>query len=134
MKTGGMIPCYCYLRNVQDLLSDRKIQLERRLREPFCGPTVPFGSMIEYQPISANDKRRLHQFVFFSKKRSFQASPLALCCMPRESGKEISLWQPWRSWKFWRDLMPKSGEKFIFRVADGTVKLAGENRYSENQP
>ena len=45
--------CYCYLRDVQDLLSDGKTPHERRFGEPFNGPTIPFGSMIEYHPISA---------------------------------------------------------------------------------
>ena len=55
--------CHCYLRDVQDLLSDGKTLHERRSGEPFSGPTIPFGSLIEYHPISAKDQSRLHQFV-----------------------------------------------------------------------
>ena len=40
--------CYCYLRNVQDLLSDGKTLYEQRFGEPFRGPVIPFGSMMEY--------------------------------------------------------------------------------------
>ena len=47
--------CYCYLRNIQDLLFDGKTPYERRFGEPFKGPIIPFGSMVEYHPISAND-------------------------------------------------------------------------------
>ena len=55
--------CYCYLRNDQDLLAGGKTHHERRFGEPFCeGPTIPFGAMVEYHPISARDKSRLHQF------------------------------------------------------------------------
>ena len=43
--------CYCYLRNVQDLFSDGKTLYERRFGEPFQGPVIPFGSMMEYHPI-----------------------------------------------------------------------------------
>ena len=32
--------CYCYLRNVQDLLSDGKTPYERSLGEPFQGPVI----------------------------------------------------------------------------------------------
>ena len=35
---------------------------ERRFGEPFKGPIIPFGSMVEYHPISAKDLSRLHQF------------------------------------------------------------------------
>ena len=45
--------CYCYLRNIQDLLSDVKTPYERRFGMPFNGPTIPFGAMVEYHPISA---------------------------------------------------------------------------------
>ena len=40
--------CYTYLRNIQDLLSDGKTPYERRFGEPFKGPIIPFGSLVEY--------------------------------------------------------------------------------------
>ena len=54
--------CYTYLRNIQDLLSDRKTPYERRFGEPFKGPIIPFGSLVEYHPIIAKDWSRIHQF------------------------------------------------------------------------
>ena len=54
--------CYCYLRNIQDLLSDGKTPYERRFGIPFNGPVIPFEAMVEYHPISAKDLSRLHQF------------------------------------------------------------------------
>ena len=54
--------CYCYLRNIQDLLFDGKTPYERRFGEPFKGPIIPFGSMIEYHLISAKDLSRLWQY------------------------------------------------------------------------
>ena len=54
--------CYCYLRNVQDVLSAGKTPHERRFGEPFNGPVVPFGAMVEHHPISAKDLSRFHQF------------------------------------------------------------------------
>ena len=56
------IECYCYLRNIQDLLSDGKTPYERRFGIPFNGPVIPVGAIVEYHPISANDLSRLHQF------------------------------------------------------------------------
>ena len=54
--------CYTFLRNIQDLLSDGKTPYERRFGEPFKGPVIPFGSLVEYYPISAKDQSRIHQF------------------------------------------------------------------------
>ena len=54
--------CYCYLRNVHDLLSDEKTPYDWRFSEPSRGPIIPFGSMVEYHPISTQDRSRLHQF------------------------------------------------------------------------
>ena len=31
--------------------------------EPFKGPIIPFGSLVEFHPISAKDQSRIHQFV-----------------------------------------------------------------------
>ena len=54
--------CYTYLRNIQDLLSDGKTPYERRYGQPLKGPIIPFGSLVEYHPITAKDQTRIHQF------------------------------------------------------------------------
>ena len=54
--------CFVNLRNIQDLVSDGKTPYERRFGEPFEGPIIPFGSLVEYYPISAKDQSRIHQF------------------------------------------------------------------------
>ena len=54
--------CYTYLRNVTDLLSDGKTPCERRFGQPFKGPIIPFGSLVEYHPKTAKDQSRIHQF------------------------------------------------------------------------
>ena len=54
--------CSTYLRNIQDLLSDGKTPYERRFGEPLKGPIIPFGSVVEYHPITAKDQSRMHQF------------------------------------------------------------------------
>ena len=35
---------------------------ERRLGQPFSGPIIPFGSLVEYHPKTAKDQSRIHQF------------------------------------------------------------------------
>ena len=52
--------CFCYLRNIQDLLSDGKAPYERRFGMPFNGPVIPFGAKVGNHPISAKDLSRLH--------------------------------------------------------------------------
>ena len=54
--------CYTYLRNVTDLLSDGTTPYERRFGKPFEGPVIPFGSLVEYHPITSKDQSRIHQF------------------------------------------------------------------------
>ena len=54
--------CYTYLRNVTDLLTDGKTPYERRFLQPFKGPIIPFGSLVEYHPITAKDQSKMHQF------------------------------------------------------------------------
>ena len=54
--------CCTYLRNIQDLLSDGRTPYERRFGEPFEGPIIPFGSLVEYHPFTAKDQSRIHQF------------------------------------------------------------------------
>ena len=56
------VECYTYLRNVTDLLSDGKTPYERRFGQTFKGPIVPFGSLVEYHPITAKDQSRIRQF------------------------------------------------------------------------
>ena len=53
---------YTYLRKVTDLLSDGKTPYERRFGQPFKGPIIPFGSLVEYHPKTAKDQSRIHQF------------------------------------------------------------------------
>ena len=55
--------CYTYLRNIhRSLLSDGKTPYERRFGQPFKGPIIPFGSLVEYHPITAKDQSRIPQF------------------------------------------------------------------------
>ena len=37
--------CYCYLRNVQDLLADERKPYERRFGDSLEGPVILFGAI-----------------------------------------------------------------------------------------
>ena len=64
MKIGGQI-----LWNAIPICETFKISClmgrhpyERRFGKPCKGPIIPFGSLVEYYPISAKDQSRIHQF------------------------------------------------------------------------
>ena len=54
--------CYCYLRNIQGLLSDGQKPCDGPFGIPYNGPVIPFGAMVEYHPLSSKDLSRQHQF------------------------------------------------------------------------
>ena len=64
MKVGGQI-----LWNVTPICERSQIYYlmgkkpyERRFGQPFEGPIIPFGSWVEYHPITAMDQSGIHQF------------------------------------------------------------------------
>ena len=136
MKIGGQIPWNVtpYLRNIQDLLSDGKTPYERRFGEPFKGPIIPFGSLVEYYPISAKDQSRIHQFgkkvlpglflgyalyagriwkgdILVADIEELETMDASEIYSKRLNAKEV--------------IFPKENGKFIFPVADGRIKLSG---------
>ena len=58
-RWADSVECCCYLRDIQDKLSEGK---NTKGGSHFNGPVIPFGAMVEYHPISAKDQSRLHQF------------------------------------------------------------------------
>ena len=125
--------CYTYLRNVTDLLSDGKTPYERRFGEPFQGPIIPFGSLVEYYSISAKDQSRIHQFgkkvlpglflgyalyaggiwkgdVLIADLEELETMDASEIYSKRLNAKEV--------------IFPKQGE-FIFPIADGRIKTPG---------
>ena len=84
--------CYTYLRIVTDLLSDGKTPYERRFGQPFNGPIIPFGSLVEYHPITAKDH--------LERKSHLDCSSDTLCT--RGEFGRVTYWsQTLRSWRRW---------------------------------
>ena len=125
--------CYTYLRNVTDLLSDGKTPYERRFGQPFKGPIISFGSLVEYHPITAKDQSRIHQFgkkvlpglflgyalfaggiwkgdVLIADLEELETMDASEIYSKRLNAKEV--------------IFPKQGE-FIFPIADGRIKTPG---------
>ena len=70
--------CYTYLRNIQDLLSDGKTPYERRFGKPFKEPIIPFGSLVEYYPISSKE-RPFKKSINLKRKSYLDCSSETLC-------------------------------------------------------
>ena len=129
--------CYCYLRNIQDLLSDGKTPHERRFGKPFNGPVIPFGAMVEYHPISGKDLSRLHQFgpkvlpSFFLSyvlyAEGIWKGDIIVADIAELEQMDVSELHA-RRLHAKEVLTPMKGENFIFPVADGTVKVSGRDQ------
>ena len=125
--------CYTYLRHVTDPLSLGKTPYERRFGEPFKGPIIPFGSLVEYHPITAKDQSRIHQFgkkvlpglflgyalyaggiwkgdVLVADLEELETMDASKIYSKRLNAKVV--------------IFPKEGE-FIFPIADGRIKTLG---------
>ena len=64
MKIGGQIlwnvTPICETSQIYYLMGRRP--MEDVLENHFKGPIIPFGSVVEYHPITAKDQSRIHQF------------------------------------------------------------------------
>ena len=60
-KNDRTAQCHCYLRNAHDKMADDKTALEKSCGKKVDGPSIPFGSLVEYNPIAAKDKSRVRQ-------------------------------------------------------------------------
>ena len=69
---------YTYLRNVTDLLSDGKTPFERRYGQPFKGPIIPFGSLVEFHLVTAKDQIS-PESINFSRRFYLDCSSDTLC-------------------------------------------------------
>ena len=126
--------CFTYLRNVTDLLSDGKTPNERRFGQPFKGPIIPLGSLVEYHPITAKDQSRIHQFgkkvlpglflgyalyaggiwkgdVLIADLEELETMDASEIHSKRLNAKEV--------------IFPKENGNFIFPAADGRITLSG---------
>ena len=117
-----------------DLLSDGKTQNERRFGQPFKGPIIPFGSLVECHPITAKDQSRIHQFgkkvlpglflgyavyaggiwkgdVLIADIEELETMDASEIYSKRLNAKEV--------------IFPKEKGEFIFPIADGRIKPLG---------
>ena len=125
--------CYTHLRNIQDLLSDGKTPYERRFGEPFKGPIIPFGSLVEYYPISAKDQSRIHQFgmkvlpgLFHGYAGGIWKGDMMIADIEElETMDESEIYSKRLNAKEVFGDISQRKWKFIFPVADGRIKFNG---------
>ena len=97
MKVGGQI-----LWNAIFICKTFKISglmgpYEKRFGKPFKGPIIPFGSLVEYYPISAKDQSRIHQ----CGKKVLPGLFLGYALYAGEFGRVTNWLQTLRIWKRW---------------------------------
>ena len=129
--------CYCYLRNIQDHLSDGKTTYERLFGMPFNWPVIPFGAMVECHPISAKDQSRLHQFgpkvlpgIFLGYvlcAGGISKGDIVVAAIEELEEMDASELHA-RRLDAKEVLTPQRSDNFTFPVADGTVKTFGGDR------
>ena len=79
----------CYLRNVRDKMADGKIAFEKSFGDNFDGPSIFFGTLVEYIRVSAKDKSRIHRLDPKGKEEYSQA----MCFVREEVGQVTGLLQ-----------------------------------------
>ena len=135
--------CYCYLRNVQDLLTDEKTLNGRRFGEPFKGPRIPFEqwlSVTRFQyEISldfTNLARKFYQEYFLvriDRLRNLNWKRDVLVADIEElENMDASEIYPQRIIAK-EVLITQEGEECISPVADGTARMSGRD-YEFREP
>ena len=137
-ENGGRIPwnatAICETYKINCLMETPH---DRRFVVPFNGPVIPFGAMVEYHPIYAEDQSRLHQFgpkVLPGVFLGYALRAVGICKgdtlvadieeLEETDASEIH----GERLNAKEGLTPMRGEKFIFTIADGRIKLPGEDQ------
>ena len=136
MKIGGEI-----LWNVTPICETFKIfyllgrlPMKDVFGQPFQGPIIPFGSLVEYHPITAKDQSRIHQF---GKKvlpglslgyalysgRSWKGDVLVADLEELETMDASEIYS--KRLNANEVIFPKENGTFIFPIADGRIKTPG---------
>ena len=136
MNIGGRIPwnvtVTCEIFRTHCLMD--KTPYGKRFGKPFERPIVPFGSLVEYHPISAKDSSRIHQFgkkvllgIFFGyvsyAERIWKGDILVVDLDELEEMDAPEIHAERLDAKVL--ILPKCRENCKFRITDGTVQLYG---------
>ena len=126
--------CDTYLRNVQDVLSDGNTPFVKFFGEPFEGPIIPFGSLVEYHPATAKDQSWIHQFGKKVLPRLFLGYALHagriwkgdVVVADLEELETMDASEIYSKRLIAKEVIfPKEKGEFIFPIADGRIKPLG---------
>ena len=111
-----------------------KTPYERRLGEPFEGPIIPFGAMVEHHQTSPKDHSRIHQcgkkvlpVIFLGYEliaEGIWKGDILIADMEELSKLDPSDFYP-RRINAKEMLIRQKDYEFVFTITDGTAKLAG---------
>ena len=107
---------------------------ERRFGKPYIGPIIPFGSLVEYHPISAKDQSKIHEFgkkvslgLFFGYALyaggTWKGDILVADIEELETMDASEIYS--KRLNATEVIFSKENGKFIFPVADGRIKTLG---------
>ena len=134
MKVGGQIKWNVtpIFETSQICCLMEKTPYERRFGQPFRGPIIPFGSLVEYHPMTAKDQSRIHQigkkvlpglFLGYAlyAERIWKGDVLIADLEDLETmdASDINL----KSFNAKDAIFPE--REFIFPIADGRIKPLG---------
>ena len=139
MKIGGEIPRkalpICETFKISHLLG--RPHVRDVLGEPFKGPIIPFGSLVECYPITAKDQSRIHQFgkkvlpgLFLGYALYaggiWKGDKLVADIEELETMHASEIYSKRLNAK--EVIFPQENGNFNFPVADGRIKLSGGNQ------
>ena len=137
MKVGGQIlwTVTRICETSQIYLSDGKTPYERRFGQPFEGPIIPFGSLVEYHPKTAKDQSKIHQFgkkilpgLFLGYALYaggiWKGDVLVADLEELETMDASEIY----SKRLNAYLFPKEKKRIYFSIADGPIKTPGGNQ------
>ena len=130
--------CYCFLRNVVDILVDGMTPWRKRFGKNFTGPIIPFGAEVQYKPITTKDKDRLHKlggkllsgvFVGYSQQvgGGWSGDLLVIDWEELENADNVS--EVYIKRFAHPEVFPtKSGDQFRFPLKEGALRQPGSDR------
>ena len=115
-----------------------KLHTRDVLGEPSKGPIIPFGSLVEYYPISAKDQSRIHQFekkvlpglflgyALYAAGGIWKGDILVADIEELETMDESEIYSKRLNAR--EVIFPKENGKFICPAADGRINLSGRDQ------
>ena len=132
--------CHYFLPNVQDFLTGRRRRGRDDSENPFKGPIIPVGAMVDYHPISPRDQAKMHQFgkkllpgIFLGYELIAGGIWKDILMADLEELRKLDATDFYPRRIIAKEMLTrKKDDMFILPIADGTAKLLGKvNEFRE---